>query len=94
MSRYDFESRERAMGRMVFALTLNRKKLTERIVIGREEEARWQLEGGEGEVYFDETRPLGSLLIGFDSDPGRQWNVNSMILRESYGKIFPVETEQ
>lgn len=86
--RYDFTSRERDMGRVVFALTLDKKKLTERIVIGRAGEARRQLEHGDGEVYFDEVRPLGSLLIGFEADPARQWNVNAMTLRESYGKVL------
>lgn len=86
---YDFSKRERAFGRIVFALSLNRKKLTERIVIGETSEVRWRLESGTGEVYYDQTRPLGQFLIDFEADPDRKWNVNAMFLRESYGKIFP-----
>lgn len=41
---YDFTKRERGFGRMVFALTLDRKKMTERIVIGEAEEVRRGLE--------------------------------------------------
>lgn len=91
---YDFTSKEREMGRVVFALTLDRKKLTERIVIGRTDEARRQLERGDGEVYLDVNRPLGSLLIGFESDLEKQWNVTAMTLRESYAKIFPYEAKR
>jgi len=91
---YDFASREREMGRMVFALTLDRKRLTERIVIGREEEAHLAMEHIGADVLFDAVRPLGSLLVSFESDPARQWNVNAMILRESYGKTFPMEAER
>jgi hypothetical protein len=32
--KYDFTDRERELGRVVLALTLDRKKMTERIVIG------------------------------------------------------------
>jgi hypothetical protein len=52
------------------------------------------LERGAGDVYCDATRPLGSLLIGFEGDPEREWNTNGMTLRESYGKVFPFDTER
>ncbi|GHU80015.1 hypothetical protein FACS1894191_4220 [Clostridia bacterium] len=94
MKGYDFTSREREMGRVMFVLSLDRKKLKERIVIGRAEQARAQLERGDGEVYFDCVRPFGSLLIDFEADPARTWNVNGMTLRESYGKTFPFEAER
>jgi len=87
---YDFTSRERELGRVVLSLTLDRKKMTERVVIGRSNEAALRLERGLGEVYYDETRPLGSLLIGLDADRDRLWNVNAGILRESYGKAIPL----
>lgn len=91
---YDFTSREREMGRVVMALTLDRKKMTERIVIARSDEARLLLEHGVGDVYYDNTRPLGSLLIHFEGDTNRNWNTHCMILRESYKKGFPFETER
>ena len=87
--KYDFASRERGFGRIVFALTLDRKKLTERIIIARPGEARLRLECGIGDVYYDETRPLGSLLINFEGDKAGEWNRNAAILCDSYGKAIP-----
>ena len=91
---YDFTSKEREFGRIVFAVTLDKKKMTEHIVIGRTEEVRRRLEYGDGEVYYDEARPLGSLLLTFEGDKKSEWNKNGIILRESYGKAFPFETER
>jgi hypothetical protein len=91
---YDFSSREREMGRVVLALALDRKRMTERIVISRSNEARLRLEYGGGDVYYDKTRPLGSLLIHFESDSKRIWNTRVMTLRESYDKVFPFEAER
>jgi hypothetical protein len=91
---YDFTSRKREMGRVVFALTLDKKRMTERISIGRADDVRRRLEYGEDgyDIYFDETRPLGSLLINFESDTNGDWNRYGMLLRESYGKenILPI----
>ncbi len=91
---YDFFSRERELGRVVMALMLDRKKMTERIVIARSHEARLHLERGIGDVYYDETRPLGSLLIHFEGDPKLRWNAHSVTLRESYTKVFPFEEKR
>jgi len=77
------------MGRVVFALTLDKKRMTERIVIGKTHEARRRLEHNEGDVYYDETRPIGSLLFTFESDYDRIWNVQVMTLRDSYSKALP-----
>jgi hypothetical protein len=35
---YDFTKRERDFGRIVFALTLDRKKMRERVIVGRNTE--------------------------------------------------------
>ena len=91
---YAFTSKEREFGRVVFALTLDRKRMAERIVIGRTEEARRRLDGDAGEVYYDTTRPLGSLLFTFEADRNGEWNKNGMVLRESYGKTFPRDAER
>ena len=85
---YDFSSREREFGRVVFALTLNRKRMDERVIVGRADEIRQRLESKAGEVYYDETRPLGSLLLTFESDKTGEWNRNGAILRDSYNMIF------
>ncbi len=83
---YDFTSRTRGLGRVVFALTLDRKRMTERIVIGRIDEARLRFEYGTGGVFYDETRPLGSLLLRFEADT--EWSRIGAVLRESYEKTF------
>ena len=91
---YDFTKRERGFGKIVFALMLDRKKMTERIVIGETSETRRHLEYGQGEIYYDCTRLLGQLLLDFESDKERKWNVNLMQLRKSYSKTFPFESER
>jgi hypothetical protein len=48
------------------------------------------LERGAGDVYYDETRPLGSLLLNFESDTAGDWNKHAAALRESYGKAVPL----
>jgi len=92
MKIYDFANKKRKIGRVVFALSLDRKRMTERIVIGEENEARRILNGGDGEVYYDEVRPLGSLLLTFESDINGEWNRRIQILQESYSKIMPLQT--
>lgn len=94
MMDYDFRKQERGMGKIVFALALDRKKMTERIVIGEMSETRRHLEDGTGDIYFDQTRPLGTLLIDFETDAGREWNENAMTLCESYGKVLPFAGER
>ena len=90
---YDFTSRGRDFGRVVFALVLDKKRLTERIVIGRGGDARRRLDGyADRGVYYDETRPLGSLLLTFESDNTGEWNKRGMLLRESYSKAVPRES--
>jgi hypothetical protein len=91
---YDFLKQERSFGKIVFALTLDRKKMTERIVIGETNETRRQLEDGTGNIFYDQTRPLGKLLIDFETDTGMEWNRNAMTLCESYGRVFPFEAER
>jgi hypothetical protein len=92
--KYDFTSRERDFGRIVFVLTLDHKKMTERIVIARSDEARLRLERGADDVYYDETRPLGTLLLNFESDKAGVWNKNAAILCESYAKAFPLDAQR
>jgi len=89
---YDFRSREREFGLVVFALTLDRKRMTERIVIGRYDDVRLRLGSYGADVYYDELRPLGSLLFSFEGDKDFSWNRNGMALRESYSKAFPFES--
>jgi len=85
---YNFTKRKRDFGKIVFALTLDRKKMTERIVIGETNETRRHFENGTGEVYYDQSRPLGQLLLDFETDSEMKWNTNLSRLRESYGKVI------
>ena len=94
MKIYDFTSREREFGRVIFAITLDRKRMTERIVIGKEDETRRLLNGGDGEVYYDEVRPLGSLLLNFEGYNDGEWNMIVLTLRESYSKISPIKSSR
>ncbi|MDR2157040.1 MAG: hypothetical protein LBO81_04605 [Clostridiales Family XIII bacterium] len=91
---YDFTTGERGFGRVVFALALDKKRMTERVVIGETQETRRRFENGGGDVFYDETRPLGSLLLGFESDKDGEWNKHGMTLRESYGKAFLFDAER
>jgi hypothetical protein len=52
------------------------------------------LESGAGDVFYDETRPLGLFLINFEGDEAGNWNKNAAILRESYGKVFPLDAQR
>ncbi len=88
---FNFTIRDMNLERIVFVLTLDRKKMTERIVIAETGEAILRLEQNAGNVFYDQTRPLGELLTGFEADPDRRWNANAARLHESYGKVFPFE---
>ena len=84
MKIYDFTSKEREWDKVVFALILNKKRMTERIIIGKSQEVRRLLEDGDGEIYYDAVRPLGSLLFTFEADPRGDWNAHIFTLCESY----------
>ena len=92
MKSYDFTNKERELGKVVFALTLDKKKLAERIIIGKTEEVRRFLNGGDGDILYEGTRPLGSLLLNFESDINGDWNKNILTLCESYKKFSPIKT--
>ena len=91
---YDFGSLKRSLGRVIFALTLDKKRETERIVIGKSDEVRSYLVDGSGEVYYDETQPIGSWLYTLNGDSADEWNRHGMMLRESYAKPFPKESSR
>jgi len=84
---YEFKLKNPAFDRIVFLLTVNKKNMTERVIIGEAGEVRLRLERNIGEVYYDKTRPIGSLLFYFESNPDRDWNVNVMQIYEKGFKI-------
>ena len=71
-----FIRHEPCFERILFVLTLDRKKMKERILIGKEQQIRFRLNGSQNaEVLCDMTRPLGTLLINFERDTDRDWNL-------------------
>lgn len=71
-----FIRHEPCFERILFVLTLDRKKMKERILIGKEQQIRFRLNGSQNtEVLCDMTRPLGTFLINFERDTDRDWNL-------------------
>ena len=71
----EFVRHELCHDRILFVLTLDRKKMKERILIGEESQIRLRLAGTEEtDVLFDETRPLRKLIVDFERDEQRGWN--------------------
>ena len=72
-----FIRHEPCFERILFVLTLDRKKMKERILIGEEQQIRFRLNGSQNaEVLCDMTRPLGTFLINFERDTDRDWNLD------------------
>jgi len=84
---YEFNLKNPAFDRIVFLLTVNKKKMTERVIIGESGEVRLRLDKNIGDVFYDETRPIGTLLFNFESNPERDWNINVMQIYEKGFKI-------
>jgi len=71
-----FIRHEPCFERILFVLTLDRKKMKERILIGEEQQILFWLNGSQNaEVLCDMTRPLGTFLINFERDTDRDWNL-------------------
>ena len=71
-----FVRHEPCFERILFVLTLDKKKMKERILIGEEQQIRFRLDGSKSaEVLCDMTRPLGTFLINFEQDTDREWNL-------------------
>jgi hypothetical protein len=84
---YDFpraKSKIKNPPNFVFAVALDRDTLKERILVGEQREVGKLLRGEDGEVFYDETRPIGQLLFGFKSDPDKSWIEHAEMLLETY----------
>ena len=81
----EFVRHEPCYDRILFVLTLDRKKMKERILIEKELEIRFRLQGSmEADILCDLTRPLGSFLTEFEHDPDGDWNLYGLSpLREA-----------
>ena len=59
---------------VILVLSLDRKKMTERILIGTEIEITKRLRFGDGSfLFFDRKRPLGTMLTEYNQDAGNEW---------------------
>ncbi len=77
---YQFERQNPVTDHIIFVLTLDRKKMKERILIGEEIEIRSRLHGNEdANIFFDQTRPLGTLITAFEHDEDHKWTTNAIM---------------
>lgn len=88
---YDFTSNKASFSKLVFLLTLDKKKMTERIIIGEAVDVRLCLERGIGEVLYDETCRIGEFLFNFEADPNREWNINATYLADNFASLRPTK---
>lgn len=71
---YHFKRQEAQGERVVFALILDRKASKERILIGTETKIMKRLwNDSDSEVYYDETRSLGSIFINYKKEISDGW---------------------
>ena len=71
----EFVRHEPCYDRVLFVLTLDRKKMKERILNGEELQVRFRLQGEmDANMLCDTTRPLGTFLAEFEHDPDGEWN--------------------
>ena len=89
----EFVRHEPCYDRVLFVLTLDRKKMKERILIGEELQVRFRLQGDmDANMLCDTTRPLGTFLAEFEHDPDGEWNRFGLApLREAL-TLEPLET--
>ena len=87
-----FIRHEPCFERILFVLTLDRKKMKERILIGEEQQIRFRLNGSQNtEVLCDMTRPLGTFLINFERDTDRLELIRAFSAAAS-SPLQPMET--
>lgn len=71
---YRFKRQETGTDRVLFALSLDKKSSKERILIGTEMEIVKRLwDNPEAEIFYDETRPLGTLFMKYRQDGTDGW---------------------
>ncbi len=59
---------------VILALTIDKARGRERIVIGEEHHVRRRLEGHDSDVLYDMERPLGELLFSHEKQLDKDWN--------------------
>lgn len=85
---YDFNQQKPFGERIVFALALDKDKMTERIVIGTEWQVHSAFHYNEADCFYDSTRPLGQFLIDFVADTDSSWAQCQAKLEEIRKQVF------
>lgn len=76
---YTFENRDYIEQKIILVMTLDRKKKTERILVGQEELIRVALKFDNAiPVFCDITRPLGSVLFDEEYLNAQEWYDNTI----------------
>ena len=91
---YEFTSKHKDLSDYIFLLTFDKKRKTERIIIGEAVAVRLRLEKNmdvESEILYDETRPLGKLLVDFELDPEKEWHLNASYLADNFAGWKPTK---
>lgn len=71
---YHFKRQEISGDRVLFALSLDKKSAKERILVGTDIEITKRLwNDPDAEVFYDETRPLGTLFMNYRRDETDGW---------------------
>lgn len=70
-----FIRREPCFDKLCFALSLDRRRMKERIVIGTDVNVQLAMSGGKtADLVYDAVLPLGSLIAHFPHDEKGRWN--------------------
>lgn len=89
--KYSFSAQEPVAHPVIFVLSLDRKKMRERILLGTEKEIRHRLQQGNGNVFYDDSAPMGRFLTNFETDSDRVWEINCSRLLNSYKYLLNVK---
>ena len=82
---YHFKRQEISGERVLFALSLDKKSAKERILVGTDIEITKRLwNDPDAEVFYDETRPLGTLFMNYRRD---ETDIECVT---AYGSFLPV----
>jgi len=88
---YNFTEREE-LGRTVFLLSLDKQNMTERIIIGKKSKIRCYFQEGIGEVYYDQSSPIGTFLQNFKANLA--WQIKTTSLLDSYERSVLLENDR
>ncbi|MDR2532283.1 MAG: hypothetical protein LBC82_05510 [Oscillospiraceae bacterium] len=88
---FEFINKNRGLTNTVFMLALDKKKKTERVIIGEAGAIKLRLERNISDVLYDKTRPLGRLLLDFEKDPDKEWQLNASYMADNFAGLTPTK---